>query len=223
MRAVTIAVLLLLTRHAHAQYYPVDFTQQTFNAMNIATNYVNTKVLLDSSIAVLKSKGDGKPASTITSGKANVARRLAAAYPEAKRGDAERVFGALLEAYPKIELQYDIPSGDIAGAFALFVIASYEAYTKTEVAPAQSKKVIAQVRGALATSRALASAKPQDRRALYEQMVILGMFIAIVNGQVAQHPELADTVHDAAKGYLAGMLKLDPDRVRIDDGGLAIR
>jgi uncharacterized protein DUF6683 len=85
---------------------------------------------------------------------------VAAAYPEAKRADAERVFAALLAAYPKFEQQLDVPAGDLAGAFALFVIASYE---------------------------------------------------------------LARTVHEAAKSYLAGLLKLDPDRVRIDDGGLSVR
>jgi len=220
-KALLIVALVVATRTAHAQYYPVDFTQQTFSAMNISTNYLTSQALLDSA----NPRKGGKPTSTTTSGKTDVVRKLAASYPVAKRADAEKLFTTLLEAYPKLEKQFDIPAGDIAGAFTLCIVGSYEAYNATTVDPARIPRLIKQVRGALTTSSEFAKASREQKRELYNQMVIIGMFMVVLNGQLTQHPDpqLSQTVRTAAKGYLVQLLKTDPDKLQIDENGLAMR
>jgi len=219
-RTLLIAVALLVaTRTASAQYYPTDFTQQTFNAMNISTSFALSNAMLNATA------GRVAPTSTVTSGKLDVATKLAATYPEEKRADARRLFGTLLDTYPKLEKQLGIPAGDLAGAITLFLVASYEAYTGHSVDPSRYPKLIEQVRSKLATSPALAEATPRARRELFEQMVILGMFVAALNGQLQQHadPQLAEVVRSAAKGYLAKLLGGDPDKLAITDAGLVMR
>jgi hypothetical protein len=168
-------------------------------------------------------KGNAR-VSTITTGRSGAARKLAAGYPAAQRAGIERTFEALLQAYPKIESAVGIPAGDAAGALAAFAIASFEAYRDVQVDPGHYKPVIDQVRRVLQASPDFARASAAQRREMYEHMAILAMFVATKRGEAKKSADATAlrTVRDEAGQYIAQGLKIDPDRMQIGSGGLAV-
>jgi hypothetical protein len=179
--------------------------------------------LSGAALAAGQAKADAR-VSTITSGRSGAARKLAAGYPAAQRADIERTFEALLQAYPKIESAAGIPAGDAAGALAAFAIASFEAYRDVQVDPGHYKPVIDQVRRVLQASPDFARASPAQRREMYEHMAILAMFVATKWGEAKKSADATAlrAVRDEARQYIARGLRIDPDRMQIGSGGLAV-
>jgi hypothetical protein len=167
----------------------------------------------------------GRPVSTITTGSSNAARRIAATYPESARRAAEQAFTQLLATYPQVEQALGAKSGDAAVATAVMLIASYEAHRDADVDEASVKKVIAQVRTAMQSSPGFVRASPATRRDLFEQMAILGLFVAGTKASLAKDPDAATerALRAAAKSYLAVMTGGDPDQLEITSAGLAMR
>lgn len=216
-------VMALSARPARAQYVPVDFTQQTFAAMNIASAFV----LSD---AALKEGADRGPrakrsarTSTVTTGRGSAAERLAASYPENVRAEARRTLASLLTAYAQVEKSLDVPRGDAAASLALLVVASFEAYRDTNVEPRYLGGLITQLRGAMAGDARFGKASPAERREVYEQTAILGMLVAVTRANLARKPDPATArrLREAARGYLRE-LSLDPDAIQIDERGLSL-
>jgi hypothetical protein len=72
---------------------------------------------------------------------------------------------------------------------------------------------------------AFTRASPSARREMYEQMAILGMFMASTQMALKQQPDaaVAARMKRAAKGNLERFLGADADRVQITAAGLLIR
>ena len=230
--------LALSGRAARAQYLEWAFNGAP-QAATLHTSYVLTKTALDLSLrAATGSSGKpgkpsrraaapaptaARPASTVTSGDAKAAAALAKAYPKARRAEASRLFAQLLEGYAKIEESLQLPHGDVAGAAALFLVASYEGYRDVSVDPSLYALLIQQVRAALATAPAFAEATDAQRRETYEQLAIVGMFTAAVRAQLGPDAkgQLADNLRASSAQYLRQFLSVEPDKVRLDARGLA--
>ncbi|MBK7664223.1 MAG: hypothetical protein IPJ21_11880 [Sterolibacteriaceae bacterium] len=151
--------------------------------------------------------------------------RLAQGYPAAKRAEVERVFTALLtDVYPKIEKHYAMPPNDLAGAVATFLVGSYEGANDTVLEDPPIKATIAQVRGVLAANPQIAQAADADKREMFEQMAIIGTFMASVKAglQTAPNPALTASMQKAGADYLRTFLGVDPAQVRIDERGLTV-
>jgi hypothetical protein len=229
---------------AYAQFDP----QWAFNgapqATQLYTSYMTTKIMLDASQAAYGSRSGSssgssgssgsKPAaprsiSTTTKGHAKAAASLAKAYPEQHRAQAQKVFAQLLDGFAKIETSIgssiDLPHGDVAGASALLLIASYEAYQNTSLDPALYAPVISQLRQRIGQSSVFISATAAQRRQMYEELAILGMMVAAVHQKVgddAKGPD-AERLRAAAAGYLKQLLNAEPDKVQITSAGVVIK
>jgi hypothetical protein len=171
--------------------------------------------------------GQGKAdphVSTITTGSSGAARKLAEAYPAAQRAAAERTFQALLGAYVQVESAVGIPAGDAAGALAAYAIVSFEAYSDADVDQKHYKPVIDQMRRALQANADFARATAAQKRELYEQMAIMGMFVAARRSEAKKSGDATAlrAVRDAARQYISQGLKIDPDRMQIGGGGLIV-
>jgi hypothetical protein len=167
------------------------------------------------------------PSTTIAAARSrsDVPAKIAAAYPAERRAEVERVFGELLDGYPKFERQYGIPPNDVAGAVATFIGGSYEAYRNAELPDDHFKQLVAQMRGLLAGNADFKRASDADKRALYEHMAILGVFMAGTRQALQKQPnaELAASMQRAGRGYLEQFLKTDADRITISASGLQVR
>jgi hypothetical protein len=151
--------------------------------------------------------------------------KIAASYPESFRREAERVFRELLTGYGKIEQQFGIPKHDVAGSVAAFVAGSYMAYRNVDFPDEHFKPLVAQMRQIIGSNPDFAKASNAEKQEMYEQMAILGMFMATTQMALKEkpNPQISANVRQAAKGYMEQFLKTDADRVQITAQGLVLR
>jgi len=156
----------------------------------------------------------------------NTPRRMAARYPAPQRAQIEAVFRDTLSSYHQLEDKLGIARNDLAGAVAAFVAGSYMAYRDITLPDEQFKLLVEQMRGILAANPAVQRASGAEKRELYEEMAIAGMFIAVVRESLKRNPaqaQYAANVRQTAKANLEQFLKTDADRVQITERGLVIR
>ena len=152
-----------------------------------------------------------------------VPKTMAALYPVADRARMEQVFNRLLAGYGGIEKQFGIPKGDVAGATAAFLVGSYMGFNNTGFPDERFLPVVSQVRRALSADLSFAKAPLAVRQDIYEQMAVLGMFLA--NAQLAlsqtPNPEQEAAMRHAATTYLESF-GVDPSTLRLTPTGLSL-
>lgn len=152
------------------------------------------------------------------------ARVLAANYPPAQRAEAENTFNTLLQGYGKIEQQFGVPRHDLAGAVAAFFAGSVMAYNNADFPDQHFQPLVTQMRSMLAGNPGFAQASDAERQQMYEQMAIVGMFMATTQMALKQRPDaaMAARLRAVGQGYLEKFLQTDAARVRITAQGLQI-
>lgn len=153
------------------------------------------------------------------------ARALASAYPPDQRAKVEGLFKELLSGYHKLESQLGIPRNDVGGAVAAFLTGSYAAYRDVDVPDENFLPLVKQMRQVLASNADFARASDAEKQAIYEQMAILGTYMALTRLALKEQPnaQVARNMQRAAKGYLEQFLKTDADRVQLTESGLVLR
>jgi hypothetical protein len=162
---------------------------------------------------------------TVPERAAQVPHAMAAAYPPAERARMEKIFHELLSGYRQIERQFGLPRQDLAGAVAAFLAGSYMGYRNADFPDRHFPPLVEQMRGIIASDPGYAKVSTAARQEMYEQMAILGMFMA--NAQMALRqrpdPQIEARVRAAGKAYLEQFLKTDADRVQITAQGLVVK
>ncbi len=156
--------------------------------------------------------------------------KLAATYPATARVEVQRVFTKLLDDYrSKIEPTFAIPKNDIAGSIAAFVAGSYMAFHNADFPDENFKPLVNQIRTIISKNTEFSQATEAEKQEMYEQMAILGMYMAgtqMALKKQPDHPQAAQikaNMRQAAKGYLEQFLKTDADRVQITANGLTLK
>jgi hypothetical protein len=154
-----------------------------------------------------------------------VPAKLASNYPAQKRAEAERTFAEALSGYHEIENRFGIPRNDLAGAVAAFLAGSYMAYNDVDFPDDNFGPLVDQMRRAISTNPEFQQASNAEKQDMYENMAILGTFMALTREALKEkpNPQVASNMRQAAKGYLEQFLKTDADKVQITDQGLVIR
>ncbi len=216
--------LLLFAVPAQAQIHVPVYTG---TPLMIAAGVVNRQAL-ESSLRPLQSGADDAEApigARALQRPGAYADKLAETYPAGQREEARRTFSELLDGYRSIEQRFDIPAGELAGAVAAFVAGSLMAYRDTGFPDASFGPLVEQMRAVLAATPELAAASPLQIQESYEQMAILGMFMATTQMALKERPDPALRVRlqAAARGYLEQFLKTDAERLQITATGLGLR
>jgi hypothetical protein len=156
---------------------------------------------------------------------AQVPHAMAAAYPPAERARMEKIFRELLAGYGKIERQFGLPRQDMAGAVAAFLAGSYMGYHNADFPDRHFPPLVEQMRSIIASDPSYAKSSTAARQEMYEQMAILGMFMANAQMHLRQRPDpqIEARVRAAGKAYLEQFLKTDAERVQITAQGLVLR
>lgn len=156
---------------------------------------------------------------------ANYAAKLAATYPPPQRAAAQRLFAELLTRYQGIEDQFGIPRNDLAGAAAAFVAGSYMGFRNADFPDQNFKALVKQFRSILSRKPEIAGAGEAVKRETYEQLAILGMFMASTQMALKERPDpqVEANMRLAAKGYLEQFLQVGAERVAVTSHGLVIR
>lgn len=151
--------------------------------------------------------------------------RMAQHYPAADRAKAERVFDNMLTGYGQVARRLGVPQNDAAGAVAAFIAGSWMAYHDRDVADADFPALVAQMRKTLRSTPDFMNAPAAEKQDLHEQFAILGTTMALTRAQLQRQPNAALSAHmkEAARSYLTGFLKTDPDKMVIDRKGLSTK
>lgn len=152
-------------------------------------------------------------------------RKLAASYPSNMRGQTEKFFGEVLQNYHKLEKMLGVPRNDLAGAVAAFIAGSYTAYRDQPVPDEYFAPLRRQMHDALVNAPEMHRADDAEKQEMYEQLAILGTYMALVQQGLKSKPDpaLAAKTRDAARNYLQQFMKVDPQRLEITSTGLVIR
>lgn len=152
------------------------------------------------------------------------ARQLAQAVPPAERAQMARVYEQSFDTWRQLEKKLGLPANDVAGAVAAFIAGNYMAYRDEEVPDASYHRLVDQIRASLASSPGFAQASPAQRRTLYEQMAMVGTFMAVARVSFRQQPNADAQRHfrNAAAANLETALKVPADQVRISERGLVL-
>lgn len=162
---------------------------------------------------------------TSADGPTRIPSLLAAGYPPAGRAQAASTFATLLRSYGDIERRFGIEPGDLGGAAAAFVAGCYMAMHGVDFPDRHFATLVAQMRRVMASQPGFASVPARELREAYEQLAIIGMFMATTQMGLKSRPDeaVAKSSRDAARGYLQQFLKGDVDRLTLGDDGLALR
>lgn len=154
-----------------------------------------------------------------------VAWTMAQSYPETSRAQAEELFEQLLSGFKQIESQFGLPGNDVATAAAAFLVGNYSVYRNTPVPDEHFVPLVEQMRQIIGTTPAFAQTSAVAKQETYEQLAILGMFMATIQIALNQQPdaELDANAQQAAADYLRTFLGTDPDRIRLSANGLEIQ
>jgi hypothetical protein len=99
------------------------------------------------------------------------------------------------------------------------------AYRNVDFPDEHFKPLVAQMRQIIGSNPDFAKASNAEKQEMYEQMAILGMFMANTQMALKEKPnaQIAANMRQAAKGYLEQFLKTDADRVQITAQGLVLK
>ncbi|MBZ8142631.1 hypothetical protein CLD22_22365 [Rubrivivax gelatinosus] len=170
-------------------------------------------------------KSSPAPLPTETRPRQMAAREMAQSYPAAQREQAARTFETLLAKYREIEDRFGIRRGDIGGALAAFIAGNLMAMRQQPFPDAHFAALVRQMREAVASDPAYRRLDPVELRRSYEQLAIVGMFMAATQMALAQQSDegLRERSATAARRYLATVIPGDLDRLQITADGLSQR
>ena len=153
------------------------------------------------------------------------AAELAQSYPAAHRAQTAEVFESLLGKYAQIEKRFGIAPGDFGGAVAAYVAGNMMALRQEPFPDEHFSALVKQMRGVITDSPEFTRIDVRERRRAYEQMAIIGMFMAGTQMALAQKPDsvLQARTAAAARQYLAKVIPGDIDRLVVTPAGLQMR
>lgn len=153
------------------------------------------------------------------------ARELAQAAPPALREHMARAYVQSFDTWRQLERKLGLPADDVAAALAAFIAGNYMAWRDVEVPDAAYLRLVEQLRAALAGNPGFARASASQRRQLYEQMAMVGTFMAVARLSFRQQPNppAEQNFREAAAANLEAALKVPAAQVRITDQGLKLR
>ena len=220
--SVLLAFVLLLPTGARSYWGTYDVG----NLASLDFSYRMSRIQMQ----IAERSGSSKPAKasalrTAERPAAGAAREFAKAYPAAERERAAEVFKTLLQKYAEIETRFGITHGDIGGALAAFVAGNLMAMRQQPFPDAHFATLVQQMRGQVAANAAFKRIDAAELRRTYEQLAIIGMFMAATQMALEQQPDTAMQTRTvaAARSYLGTLIPGDLDRLQVTATGLSLR
>ncbi|MBK1688964.1 hypothetical protein EV684_101333 [Rubrivivax gelatinosus] len=216
------AATLFVAQSAHAYWCCYGLDNLAGLDFQYRMNRIQMQLVEQSAKARAKTPA---PLPTVERASTTAAREMAQAYPAAQREQAARTFETLLAKYREIEDRFGIRRGDIGGALAAFIAGNLMAMRQQPSPDAHFAALVRQMREAVARDPAYRRLDPVELRRSYEQLAIVGMFMAATQMALAQQPDDGLREHSvtAARRYLATVIPGDLDRLQITADGLSQR
>ena len=212
-----------------------DTLKRTFDYYNQVTG---TNDILEKS-SNSKSKGSSKNStSSQTSSKPKPAKKakitfksdgstrgldyLVNNYPSKQRGEARIYLKKMYDSFPQVARSVGIPTNDLSSGMVAILAGAYMAYNNVSLNDSYMKPMAKQFKDALESVTEFDKMSDSDKKYIYDQMVIIGMTLAVNQSQNQQNPNAKVTaqLRRAGKEVLEGVLKVNASKVKITSSGL---
>lgn len=160
--------------------------------------------------------------------KSTAPARMAALHkgPQAERLQVRAMYEHYLDTFRTVSRPADTARGidDAGAAVAFFVAANLGALSGVDYSPAVLERIERQLNEIVRTVSNWDRASIAQRQFYFEQMAMLGVFVAVRTEQAKSGtPAAKREVQDAARTYLRHLLGVNPDRLVVGTHGLSLR
>ena len=144
-------------------------------------------------------------------------------YPANQREEARAYFKKIQDSFPQVAKSVGIPTNDLSTGMAALVAGAYMAYNNVSLNDDYMKPLQKQFKEAFESVSDYDKMSDSDKKYLYDQMVILGMTLAVTQSQNQQNPNSKTTaeLRKAGKEVLEGMFGVDASQIKITSSGLS--
>ena len=144
-------------------------------------------------------------------------------YPANQREEARAYFKKIQDSFPQVAKSVGIPTNDLSTGMAALVAGAYMAYNNISLNDDYMKPLQKQFKEAFESVSDYDKMSDSDKKYLYDQMVILGMTLAVTQSQNQQNPNPKTTaeLRKAGKEVLEGMIGVDASQIKITSSGLS--
>ena len=221
--AIIIGAELFISQPAKA-IYTFDASmgyQYSPEIMNTAGNYLLSSMVIDDI-------GNGKYSSNKKSTKSTPKKVTKSKitfnrYPANQREEARVYFKKIQNSFPQVAKSVGIPTNDLSTGMAALVAGAYMAYNNVSLNDDYMKPLQKQFKEAFESVSDYDKMSDSDKKYLYDQMVILGMTLAVTQSQNQQNPNPKTTaeLRKGGKEVLEGMFGVDASQIKITSSGLS--
>ena len=144
-------------------------------------------------------------------------------YPANQREQARTYFKSIHDSFPQVAKSVGIPTNDLSTGMAALVAGAYMAYNNVSLNDDYMKPLQKQFKEAFESVPDYDRMSDSDKKYLYDQMVILGMTLAVTQSQNQQNPNSKTTaeLRKGGKEVLEGMFGVDASQIKITSTGLS--
>ena len=144
-------------------------------------------------------------------------------YPASQREQARTYFKSIQDSFPQVAKSVGIPTNDLSTGMAALVAGAYMAYNNVSLNDDYMKPLQKQFKEAFESVSDYDKMSDSDKKYLYDQMVILGMTLAVTQSQNQQNPNPKTTaeLRKGGKEVLEGMFGVDASQIKITSSGLS--
>ena len=144
-------------------------------------------------------------------------------YPANQREQARTYFKTIQDGFPQVAKSLGIPTNDLSTGMAALVAGAYMAYNNVSLNDDYMKPLQKQFKEAFESVSDYDRMSDSDKKYLYDQMVILGMTLAVTQSQNQQNPNSKTTaeLRKGGKEVLEGMFGVDASQIKITSSGLS--
>ena len=144
-------------------------------------------------------------------------------YPANQREEARVYFKKIQDSFPQVAKSVGIPTNDLSTGMAALVAGAYMAYNNVSLNDDYMKPLQKQFKEAFESVSDYDKMSDSDKKYLYDQMVILGMTLAVTQSQNQQNPNAKTTaeLRKGGKEVLEGMFGVDASQIKITSSGLS--
>ena len=143
-------------------------------------------------------------------------------YPSKQRGKARTYLKKIQDSFPQVARSVGIPTNDLSSGMVAILAGAYMAYNNVSLNDSYMKPMAKQFKEALESVSEFDKMSDSDKKYVYDQMVIIGMTLAVNQSQNQQNPNAKVTaqLRRAGKEVLEGVLKVNASKVKITSSGL---
>ena len=143
-------------------------------------------------------------------------------YPSKQRAEAKIYLKKMYDSFPQVAKSVGIPTNDLSSGMVAILAGAYMAYNNVSLNDSYMKPMAKQFKEALESVLEFDKMSNSDKKNIYDQMVIIGMTLAVNQSQNQQNPNAKVTaqLRRAGKEVLESLLGVSASKVKITSSGL---